>query len=222
MKHYREDVPRLPGDGIDLSAVSGSLKKFFADRKNAVKVAFIVILLIAATVSRLHASSASGVSIEEGKSGHKSEKSAKAAGKKAEKKCFVDISGAVVKPGVYVVSSDTRIFELIEKAGGLQEDADIDSINRASFVKDGDKIIIPKKGETGDATSSGTEASSGKVNINTASVDELKTLSGVGDAIAGRIVEYRKGKRFSSPEDIKNVKGIGDSTYERIKGSITV
>lgn len=142
-------------------------------------------------------------------------------------KYYVDISGEVKNPGVYQVKKRTRLVDLIEKAGGLTQKANLDAINQASFVEDGSKIIIPSKdgssessGETGE-TSSGITAT-GKVNINQASQDELMTLPGVGAVIAQRIIEYRSANRFGSIEDIKNVKGIGDATYEKLKDLIAV
>lgn len=148
------------------------------------------------------------------------------------KEYYVDISGAVKNPGVYKVKSKTRLVFLIDKAGGLTKNADLDAINQASYVEDGAKIIIPKKGENGgtggetDGASSSTESSGGstqgKININQASASELTAIPGVGTVIAQRIVEYRNGARFNSIEDIKNVKGIGEATFEKMKGQITV
>lgn len=145
---------------------------------------------------------------------------------------YVDISGAVKNPGVYKVKSKTRLVFLIDKAGGLTKNADLDAINQASYVEDGAKIIIPKKGENGgtggtaDEVSNGTEndgvSTQGKININQASASELTAIPGVGTVIAQRIVEYRNGARFKSIEDIKNVKGIGEATFEKMKAHIMV
>ena len=147
----------------------------------------------------------------------------------SEKEYYVDISGEVKKPGVYKVKKKTRLVFLIDKAGGLTGKADLDAINQASYVEDGAKIIIPKKGENKNSDEAGADASetsvgntSGKININQASAEELTSIPGVGTVIAQRIVEYRNGARFNSIEDIKNVKGIGDATFEKMKGSITV
>lgn len=145
---------------------------------------------------------------------------------------YVDISGAVKNPGVYKVKSKTRLVFLIDKAGGLTKNADLDAINQASYVEDGAKIIIPKKGENGgtggaagvdskEAENNGVSAQ-GKININQASASELTAIPGVGTVIAQRIVEYRNGARFKSIEDIKNVKGIGEATFEKMKAHITV
>jgi competence protein ComEA len=99
--------------------------------------------------------------------------------------------------------------------------------NRASFVEDGQKIIIPEKGSdiAGDPASASAapgDSGSGLININTATADELKTLSGIGDVTAEKIIEYRSSKSFKSKEDIMSVDGIGSKTYEKIKDRITV
>ena len=132
-----------------------------------------------------------------------------------------------MNPGVYEVERDTRLYQVIEMAGGLEEDADTDSVNRASFVEDGQKIIIPVKGSEspdGRTAVSGTVSAGitdqGLVNINTATLDELKTLNGIGDVIAERIIEYRSSNAFKSKEDIMSVKGIGKGIYEKIKDHI--
>ena len=137
---------------------------------------------------------------------------------------YVDISGAVEDPGVYKVSSKTRLFKLIEMAGGLKKDADIDSINQASYVKDGEKIVISSTNEQNAAEDpEGTAVSKGgKININRAGKDDLMNITGVGEVIADRIIEYRANNRFTSIEDIKNVKGIGDATFSKMKSMISV
>ena len=132
-----------------------------------------------------------------------------------------------MNPGVYQVTKDTRLYEVIDMAGGLNEDADTDSVNRASFVEDCQKIVIPAKGSGTGADAAGQAASAspgineqGLVNINTATLDELKTLNGIGDVIAERIIEYRSSNAFKSKEDIMSVKGIGKGIYEKIKDRI--
>lgn len=134
---------------------------------------------------------------------------------------YVDISGQVEKPGVYIVSDGTRLYEVIEKAGGLKKNAEMDQINRAEIVTDGQKIVIPEKGET--IAASGGAAASGLININTADSMALQEIPGVGPATAEKIIAYRtENGRFASKEDIKNVSGIGEKTYEKMKDKITV
>lgn len=148
---------------------------------------------------------------------------------------YVDIGGEVNVPGVYEVSEGTRLFQVIEKAGGLTEDADIDVINRAEAVYDGQKILIASYEESEKRSKSQTLAApaeqSGissaadevKVNINTADSVTLQTIPGIGPSKAERIIEYRNTQgRFQSIDDIKNISGIGDKTFESIKKYIMV
>ncbi len=148
------------------------------------------------------------------------------------------ICGAVKTPGVYEVESGSRVFALVELAGGMTEDADCDAVNLAREVSDGEMVYIPTEEETASgevvpesagtastqsASTSGGTAASSKININTATAEELTALSGIGDAKAAAIVAYRdEHGSFSSTEDIMNVSGIGQSTYDKIKDDITV
>ncbi len=145
----------------------------------------------------------------------------------------VDVSGAVVNPGIYELEEDSRVADAIEAAGGLADDADVSTLNRASKISDGLKITVPQKGdasaESGSAASSGSSsfgnASSGTVlvNINTATVEELQILSGVGPSTAQSIVEDREQNGlFSSTEDLMRVSGIGEKKFAKIKDSICV
>lgn len=143
------------------------------------------------------------------------------------------ICGAVLNPGVYELSSSSRIYELVELAGGLTEDADEQSVNLAQFAEDGGMVWIPTKEESaagvtapaGAADSAATASSedSGKVNINTADASELTTLNGIGDSKAAAIIAYREAHGgFQSIEEIMNVDGIAEGTYEKIREYITV
>ena len=143
---------------------------------------------------------------------------------------FVDIDGAVKNPGVYKVSEGTRLFQVIDLAGGLTEDASTDSLNRAEAVYDGQKITVyssDTEGYSQDDMGGGVPAekgiTGGKVNINTADSVTLQTIPGIGPSKAARIIEYRESQgRFKKIDDIKNVTGIGDMTFENIKDYITV
>lgn len=142
---------------------------------------------------------------------------------------YIDIAGAVQLPGVVTLSEGSRVFEAIEKAGGLLPDADVSEINQAEILLDGDFIRIPRKSdnETADKTfhTSKNEAvkSSGRVNLNRAAVSELTALSGIGPATAERILEYRQEHgRFRSVDDLKNVKGIGEKKLEKIRDRVTI
>ena len=160
---------------------------------------------------------------------------------------YVDIGGEVENPGVYRVTSDTRLFQVIEQAGGLKETADIDSINRAEPVADGQKIIIGSldadspyyTGAKAAAVSGSSEtaysASAGKktavretengpvVNLNLATLGELQMIPGVGPSTAQKILDYRETHgNYQKISDIKKISGIGDKTYENLKDYIEV
>lgn len=215
-------------DGV-VERIRDAFEDIIKDRKKLVKILSVMLILLAAAVLRIHDSARADITIESAEQAETTEESAPYETDDTHGSMYVDISGAVKKPGVYEVEKDTRLFQVIEMAGGLTDDADADSVNRASFVEDGQKVIIPVKGsgETADtSTVSGTSSvgitSQGLVNINTASQDELKTLNGIGDVIAERIIEYRSSNAFRSKEDIMSVKGIGKGIYEKIKDRITV
>ena len=205
--------------------IKDALEDILGDKKTLLKILSIVLILLIAVILRIHDENKADIKIESSEPAEELEYSEESSAQPAV--IFVDISGAVEKPGVYEVTKETRLFEVIEMAGGLSEDADADHVNQASFVEDGQKIIIPVKGgdTAGDLLSSDPESSasvSGLININTASADELKTLNGIGDAMAERIIEYRSSRAFRSREDIMSVDGIGSKTYEKIKDHITV
>lgn len=150
---------------------------------------------------------------------------------------FVDIGGAVKTPMLAELPDGSRVDDAIKAAGGLRDEADMTSINRAEFLVDGQKIFIPSYAldEDGNIIESAgvsdnaagaaaqTGAQEGKVNINTADSDQLQTLNGVGPATAQKIIDYRDSSgRFTTIEDLKNVSGIGDKTFEKIKDHVCV
>lgn len=146
-----------------------------------------------------------------------------------KEKVYVDIGGEVVNPMVAELDEGSRVEDAIEAAGGLTENADISQINRAAFVEDGEKIFVPSiavsEEDDGIYGSAGSAAaySDGKININTADSLQLQELNGVGPATAEKIIRYREENgRFKSIEDIKNVSGIGDKTFEKLKDEIKV
>jgi len=146
-------------------------------------------------------------------------------------KLGVHIAGAVKKPGVYYLGTGARVEDAVSTADPLPE-ADLNHLNLARRVVDGEKIYVPKEGEEqtsfdGSSVEPGASAaqveSGAKININTASAAELDTLPGIGPTLAQRIIDYRTtNKHFRSIEDIKKVSGIGDRRYEQIKDLITI
>lgn len=136
---------------------------------------------------------------------------------------YVHICGEVMEPGVYELPEGSRIFEAVKVAGGLTSEADDASLNMAEKVSDGMQIVILSHDEALEKSAVELEAKSGLVNINTASREQLMTLSGIGEARAEDIIRYREESGgFKSIEDIKKVPGIKDAAYLKIKDNITV
>ncbi len=144
----------------------------------------------------------------------------------------VHVAGAVVRPGVYDLPEDSRLQDAVEAAGGFVAEADKNALNLAARLDDGERLDIPYVAgfipdeESGFVVvSEGTPSSlfGDLLNINTASVEELDELPSIGPTIAQRIVDYREAfGLFASIEDIVNVSGIGQATYNEIKDLITV
>ena len=132
---------------------------------------------------------------------------------------FVDIKGAVKNPGIYQMKAGDRVKDALDAAGGLTDEADSQKVNLAQRVEDQMVIVVPKVGEEAtEIPAGGTSkeaAKEGKVNINTATVEELKTLKGVGEKKAEAIIEYRKKNgSFKTKEDLMKVRGIGKKLFE--------
>lgn len=138
---------------------------------------------------------------------------------------FVDIKGAVKNPGVYQMKSGDRVKDALDAAGGLTDEADSQKVNLAQRVEDQMVIVVPKVGEEVTEIPAGVTskeaAKDGKVNINTATVEELKTLKGVGEKKAEAIIEYRKKNgSFQTKEDLMKVRGIGKKLFESFQERI--
>ena len=138
---------------------------------------------------------------------------------------FVDIKGAVKNPGVYQMKVGDRVKDALDAAGGLTEEADSQKVNLAKRLEDQMVIVVPKVGEEAEEIPAGEtrkEATKeGKVNINTATVEELKTLKGVGEKKAEAIIEYRKKNgSFKTKEDLMKVRGIGKKLFESFQERI--
>lgn len=137
------------------------------------------------------------------------------------------ITGQVKRPGVYTIAPDKRLIDAIELAGGCTPEADLNRINLAARVVDEGMYYVPAAGEEIDpgipAVQTGGEAGTEKININTADENQLQTLTGIGPAKAQKIIEYREANGgFKSIEEIMNVSGIGEKTFENIKENICV
>jgi competence protein ComEA len=150
---------------------------------------------------------------------------------------IIHIAGAVKNPGVYQLKSTDRIVDAVKIAGGATEEANLDSINLAALLKDGQKIIVPYKtySKTGEEINTNTYnyvasvyssspvSTSEKININTANANMLQTLPGIGPVLSERIIEYRnQDGLFGVIDDIKDVSGIAEKKFEGIKDLICV
>lgn len=166
------------------------------------------------------------------------------------RKIYVHVCGAVEKPGVYQLDEDARVYEAVEKAGGFLEEAYEEALNQAQLLQDGEQVFIPTKDQwehwqetgqniqtmqsnsngqagqvaiNGQATGNEVTWADGLININTATKEELCTLPGVGESKAESIIAYRVERgSFSSIEEIKNVTGIKDGLFQKIKDKIKV
>lgn len=158
---------------------------------------------------------------------------------KKENKIMVYVTGEINSPGVVCLDEKSRIVDALEAAGGKTENADLSKINLAYILEDGVQIRVPRIGEasnekeayitdeagqgvvTGELVTEDTKNS--KVNINVANSEKLQTIPGVGETTAQKIIKYREEKgKFKTKEDIKNVEGIGDAKYEKLKDYIEV
>ena len=138
----------------------------------------------------------------------------------------VEIKGEVMKPDVYTLSEGSIVKDLIEMAGGLTNEADISNINRAKEINNHDLIIIRNINDVNMETEIennevNEESDDGKISINNSDISKLKEIPGVGEVKANSIILYReKNNGFKSIEELKNVDGIGEKTFEKIKDSI--
>ena len=149
--------------------------------------------------------------------------------------CYVDIKGEVLRPGVYEFSCESRIQEVIKKAGGFTEEADETKINLAQKITDQMQIIVPnvqskqegsvteeKSGKGSSTNPNVSNSKQGTININTATLEELQTIKGIGKKKAEAILQYRKEHgAFRTKEDLLQVKGIGKKALEAIESQVT-
>lgn len=132
------------------------------------------------------------------------------------------IDGEVHSPGVYVILEGERLADLIEKAGGLTSDANAKALNLAMKIEDEMKIYVPNLSESPEEADMSNSGNSSKININRASVSELITLPGIGEQKAQKIIDYREDQPFETIEELMNISGIGDKTFESLKELISV
>jgi len=135
-------------------------------------------------------------------------------------------AGAVVHPGVYELRSGARVADLLDAAGGPAPGADVDRLNLAALVTDGERVYVPRLGEAvvaADGDSSGGDAASGPLDLNTATMEQLDALPGVGPATAKAILDERKRRgRFRSVDDLLDVRGIGPAKLDALRDLVKV
>lgn len=147
---------------------------------------------------------------------------------KGERLVCIYVCGAVSDPGIYELDEGARLYEAVEAAGGMTEEASADSVNLARAVSDGEQIYIPTLEETKaqgimPGTYSASSDTQEKVNINTASAEELMTLTGIGEAKAESIIRYREENGgFQRIEDLMEISGIKEGVFEKIKDDIII
>ena len=147
------------------------------------------------------------------------------------KAIIVDVSGAVMSPGVYELASSARVHQAVDVAGGPAPDADLEALNLAATMHDGDRIFVPHKGHavptivgpTGGASATVGTLVVGPVDLNQATAEQLDALPGVGPSIAAAIVAYRGSHGpFSSVDGLLDVPGIGPTKLDAIRALVTV
>jgi competence protein ComEA len=138
----------------------------------------------------------------------------------------IDVIGKVRKPGIVTVPKGSRVYEAIEAAGGLKGRPDTSALNMARVLSDGEQILVgmePAQVSAPTASGGGGSAASAKVNLNTATAEQLDTLPGVGPVTAEAILDWREENgRFGSVEDLLDVKGIGDATLDELRDFVIV
>lgn len=139
---------------------------------------------------------------------------------------YVHVLGAVRHPGLYTLSDGSRVVDAIGAAGGMTDDAEQSGVNLARPLGDGEQLVVPHVGDPAPAPAGGSQgggATGAKVNLNTATEAELETLPRVGPAMAAKIIAWRtQNGRFTSVDDLTNITGIGQKTFDALKDLVTV
>jgi competence protein ComEA len=207
-----------------------SLARVLEDVDKGRLVAYAAVaLLVLAVALRLHSHGSGGASVSldaparaapvlQGATG-----SAPATGRQL----YVDVAGAVRRPGLYKLPDGSRVALAVERAGGLSRRAERTGVNLAAPLSDGQQVIVPARGSpgasgaTGGAGASGGSAAGGPISLSSAGEAQLETIDGIGPALAGRIIEYRNAHGgFRSLDELKQVSGIGDKRFETLRKAL--
>ena len=177
----------------------------------AVLVAIAAVAVVIFALSRLHGGDGQAVVVVE---------DTPAPTRSAEPPIVVDVAGAVVHPGVYRLAPGSRIADALAAAGGATDDADLAALNKAAPVRDGQRIYVPRPGETVPAGSAGSDAQL-KIDVNHATAAELEALPGIGPTIAARIVRSRGGHPFARIEELQTRGLVTARVFADIKEMVT-
>lgn len=136
---------------------------------------------------------------------------------------YVDVVGAVRRPGLYRLSRSARVADALARAGGPSRKAELELVNLAAPVADGEQVVVPRKGATGAvAAGSAVGAAGGPVHLNTATLEQLDALPGIGPVTAQKILDYRQQHgAFASVDELDAVPGIGPARLDQLKGLVT-
>lgn len=220
-----EDVVMLARDKL---AENG----FVMERKQALAICFLLILVVTGTLTFYKISKPKPVVVSKASNAGKTPKDVStneaSKSKKQAQLLLVHVAGAVVKPGVYQLKEGSRVIDAVEVAGGGLQSSDEDALNLAAKVFDGQKIYVPEKGKApppGETASiPGAVAGDNiRININSATLDQLDSLPGVGQVTARKIIEYREKRGFFKRiEELKEIDGIGDKKFDQLKDKLSV
>ena len=151
---------------------------------------------------------------------------ASAAQKPPAKDLYVDVVGAVRRPGLYRLREGARVADALARAGGVTPKAELVLVNRAALLADGEQIVVPRRGSAvaasaGGAAGAASGAAAGPVHLNSATLEQLDALSGVGPVTAQKIIDYREQHGgFRSVDELDAVPGIGPSRLEQLRGAV--
>jgi len=190
---------------------------------NVNKTGFILVLFLCISICAYGCKRKSYIETKTGDA-HEKNNVQKDSVKKTSGDIYIDVEGAVLKPGVYRLKSGSRVYQAIKSAGGLREDASIQDLNQAELLEDGQKIYIFSQNEYETRQQSDDGQGDEKyINLNTASADELMTLPGVGKSKAESIIKYREEHgRFKDKKDLMKIPGIKQGVYSKLENLIKV
>ena len=209
-------------------------RRFGASAGIGIALGTVALVVVALVIGFAVRGSGAGVVVERGQreeapedagSGHEADEADDGDEEAEVRVVVVHVDGAVRSPGVYELEEGARVRDAVQAAGGLTKGADVSAMNLAALVEDAQKVYVPREGEEvpPDANAGSGKGELALVNINTATVEELDELPGVGESTARAIIEDReKNGPFSSPEDLMRVSGIGEKKFERLEAMICV